>query len=109
MLAQAPDNHFRIGNVTFESGCRNHWHAHIDGYQILLVTDGEGIYQEEGEAPRLLKRGDVVITHDGIKHWHGATKNSWFSHVAVTSGQAEWYEEVSDDYYQHVHREIKEL
>lgn len=88
-----------VGNVTFEPGCRNNWHIHHDGYQILLVTVGEGLYQEEGKPARHLVPGDVVVTHDGVKHWHGATKDSWFSHIAITAGTPEWLEEVSDAQY----------
>lgn len=88
-----------VGNVTFEPGCRNHWHIHHDGYQILLVTGGEGWYQEAGQPARRLRPGDVVVTHDGVKHWHGATKDSWFSHVAITAGTPEWLEAVDDEYY----------
>ncbi len=89
-----------VGNVTFEPGCRNNWHVHRDGYQVLLVTGGEGWYQEEGKEAQFLKAGDVVVTHDGIKHWHGATKDSWFSHVAITAGKPEWLEPVSDEWYE---------
>lgn len=88
-----------VGNVTFEPGCRNNWHIHHDGYQILLVTGGEGWYQEAAQAARKLHPGDVVVTHDGVKHWHGATKDSWFSHVAITAGTPEWLEPVSDADY----------
>ncbi|MDX8342606.1 cupin domain-containing protein [Rossellomorea sp. YZS02] len=89
-----------VGNVTFEPGCRNNWHVHRDGYQVLLVTGGEGWYQEEGKEAQFLKAGDVIVTHDGIKHWHGATKDSWFSHVAITAGKPEWLEPVSDEWYE---------
>ena len=102
-LAQAPDGHFGVGNVTFEPGCRNNWHRHLGGYQILLVTGGQGLYQEAGKPAQLLRQGDVVVIEDGIKHWHGATADSWFSHVAITAGQAEWLEEVSDQDYVQVH------
>lgn len=88
-----------VGNVTFEPGCRNNWHIHRDGYQILLVTGGEGWYQEEGENPKFLKVGDTIVTHNGIKHWHGATKDSWFTHVAITAGTPEWLEPVNDEIY----------
>ena len=88
-----------IGNVTFEPGCRNNWHIHHNGYQILLVTGGEGWYQEAGQPAQRLHPGDVVITHDGIKHWHGATKDSWFSHIAITAGTPEWLSPVSNDEY----------
>ncbi|MBC1421841.1 cupin domain-containing protein [Listeria seeligeri] len=88
-----------VGNVTFEPGCRNNWHIHHDGFQILLVTGGEGWYQEEGKAAQFLQAGDVVVTHDGIKHWHGATNDSWFEHIALTAGTPEWLEAVSDADY----------
>ena len=52
MLVNDPEVSVAVGNVTFEPGCRNNWHVHTDGYQILLVTGGEGWYQEEGEAAR---------------------------------------------------------
>ncbi|MEY8370854.1 cupin domain-containing protein [Aerococcaceae bacterium 50-4] len=88
-----------VGNVTFEPGCRNNWHIHHDGYQILLVTGGEGWYQEEGKDAQFLTAGDVIVTHDGVKHWHGATADSWFSHIAITAGTPEWLEPVRDEIY----------
>lgn len=89
-----------VGNVTFEPGCRNNWHRHIDGgYQLLLVTSGEGWYQEAGKKPQKLTVGDVVVIKEGVKHWHGAAKNSWFAHVAITAGASEWLEAVSDEEY----------
>lgn len=96
MLVNEPDVNVGVGNVTFEPGCRNNWHIHHDGYQILLVTGGEGWYQEAGKAVQRLVPGDVIVTKDGIKHWHGATKDSWFSHIAITAGTPEWLEAVSD-------------
>lgn len=88
-----------VGNVVFEPGCRNNWHIHHNEFQILLVTGGEGWYQEEGKKAQLLKPGDVVVIHEGVKHWHGATKDSWFSHVAITKGESEWCEPVNDEEY----------
>lgn len=98
-LAKSPDESLTVGNVTFEPGCRNNWHVHLDGFQILLVTAGEGWYQEEGKPARKLVAGDTVVTNKGVKHWHGATKNSWFSHIAITSGKSEFYEAVTDEQY----------
>lgn len=99
-LVSSDDNiSVNVGNVTFEPGCRNDWHIHHNGYQILLVTGGEGWYQEDGKPAQLLHPGDVVTIHDGVKHWHGATKDSWFSHVAITTGTSEWLEPVSDAAY----------
>lgn len=98
-LITDPDVSVGISNVTFEPGRRNNWHKHLDGFQILLVTGGEGWYQEYGQQAQFLKPGDVVITKDGVKHWHGAADNSWFSHIAVTAGTPEWLESVSDEQY----------
>lgn len=90
---------FMSANVTFEPGTRNNWHVHEQGYQLLLITDGEGWYQEHGKEAITLKPGDVVCTLAGIKHWHGAKKDTWMSHVAITAGNALWYEQVSDNEY----------
>ncbi|KSU64566.1 LytTR family transcriptional regulator [[Bacillus] enclensis] len=94
-----PNVNVVVGNVTFEPGCRNNWHIHRGGYQILLVTGGEGWYQEEGKPAQLLKAGDVIVTYDGVKHWHGAAKDSWFEHIAITAGKPEWLEPVDDELY----------
>ncbi|WP_071131249.1 cupin domain-containing protein [Enterococcus timonensis] len=99
MLVADPDINVSVGNVTFEPGCRNNWHIHHDGYQLLLVTGGEGWYQEAGKAPQFLTAGDVVVIKDGVKHWHGATKDSWFAHIAITAGSTQWCEEVTDESY----------
>ena len=90
-------------NVTFEPGCRNNWHIHHKGGQILLVTAGRGWYQAWGEEPRELKAGDVVNIPPETKHWHGAAKDSWFTHIAVEvpseGGSNEWLEPVTDEEY----------
>ena len=95
-----------VANVTFEPGCRNNWHIHHadeGGGQILLVTDGRGWYQEWGEQARELHPGDCVTIPAGVKHWHGAAKDSWMSHVAFEacgSGMSnEWLEPVPDEEY----------
>lgn len=90
-------------NVTFEPRCRNNWHIHYKGGQILLVTSGRGYYQEWGKPAQELKTGDVVNIPAGVKHWHGASKDSWFSHIAIAvpaeGASTEWLEEVSDEEY----------
>ena len=98
-----------IANVTFEPGCRNNWHIHhasSGGGQILLCVDGEGWYQEEGKPAQSLTPGDVVTIPAGVKHWHGAKKGSWFSHLAVECpGEGcrnEWCEPVDDAHYDHL-------
>nr|WP_155393378.1 cupin domain-containing protein [Vibrio fluvialis] len=96
-----------VANVTFEPGCRNFWHIHHKGGQILLVTGGRGWYQEAGQPARELSPGDVVHIAPGTKHWHGAAKDSWFAHVAVEipaeGSSNEWCEPVSDEEYNALH------
>ena len=92
-----------ISNVTFEPGCRNNWHIHHKGGQILIVTGGKGWYQVEGGPALELKPGDVVDIPPEVKHWHGAAADSWFSHLAVEvtaeGGSTEWCEPVTDEIY----------
>ncbi len=92
-----------VANVTFEPGCRNNWHIHHKGGQILLVTAGRGWYQEWGCTPRALKAGDVVEIPPEVKHWHGAAADSWFAHLAIEvpaeGGSNEWLEPVDGEQY----------
>lgn len=95
-----------IGNVTFEPGCRNNWHIHhakSGGGQILLCTAGRGYYQEWGKPAQELHPGDVVNIPPEVKHWHGAARDSWFSHLAVEvpgeEPRNEWCEPVSGEDY----------
>lgn len=95
-----------VANVTFEPGCRNNWHIHHDGGQLLIVTAGEGWLQFDGEPARKLRAGDAVYIPKDVKHWHGASKDSWFAHLSVevpdptaTGKGNEWLEEVSDEAY----------
>ena len=95
-----------IANVTFEPRCRNNWHIHhaqSGGGQLLICVDGEGWYQEDGKPAQSLKPGDVVTIPAGVKHWHGAKADCWFSHLAVEcpgeDTSNEWLEPVTDDIY----------
>lgn len=95
-----------LANVTFEPGCRNNWHIHhakSGGGQILICTAGSGWYQEEGKDAVSLEPGMVITIPANVKHWHGAKKDSWFSHIAVeVPGEEtsnEWCEPVNDESY----------
>lgn len=92
-----------LANVTFEPGCRNNWHIHHKAHQILICVGGEGWYQAWGKPARKLKAGDVVDIPAEEKHWHGATADSWFQHIAIHVGEEgstnEWLEPVSDEIY----------
>lgn len=91
-----------IGNVTFDKGARTNWHKHSGG-QILLVTAGEGRYQERGKEIRILKKGDVVKIPLDTEHWHGAAPNSNFAHISIEpnipNNKTTWLEPVNDEEY----------
>ena len=104
-LTKAEDGLF-LANVTFEPGCRNNWHIHHakkGGGQLLICTAGEGWYQEYGKSAVSLVPGTVIVIPEGVKHWHGAAPDSWFSHLAVeVPGEEtsnEWLEPVDDEEY----------
>ena len=95
-----------LANVTFAPGCRNNWHIHTakaGGGQLLICTAGEGWYQEAGKEAVSLTPGMVVTIPAGVRHWHGAKKDSWFAHIAVelpgeeTANQ--WLEPVDEAEY----------
>lgn len=96
-------------NVTFEPGCRNNWHIHHGAHQILICVSGKGWYQEWGKPAIPLQPGDIIDIPEGVKHWHGAQRDSWFQHIAThvktsDKGSNEWLEEVSDEEYHNIHQ-----
>lgn len=95
-----------MANVTFEPRCRNNWHIHRStngGGQILICIAGSGWYQEEGKDLVSLEPSKVIVIPANIKHWHGAKKDSWFSHISIEvpgeNTSNDWLEEVNDEYY----------
>lgn len=93
-------------NVTFEPGCRNNWHIHHadkGGGQMLICVGGRGWYQEWGKEAVPMTPGTVINIPEGVKHWHGAAADSWFSHLAMEipgeNGSNEWLEPVDDEQY----------
>ncbi len=105
-LAPLSTEQVGIYNVTFEPGCRNNWHIHHadkGGGQILICVAGRGCYQEWGKPIQKLSAGDVVNIPVGVKHWHGAAPDSWFSHIAVEvpgeNCSNEWLEAVDSKTY----------
>ena len=95
-----------VANVTFEPGCRNNWHIHKaskGGGQTLICVGGHGYYQEWGKNPVELLPGDAVHIPAGVKHWHGAAPDSWFSHLAIEvpgeDSSNEWLEPVDEKEY----------
>lgn len=102
MLVDNKDYDCMVYNVTFEPNTRNYWHKHSIG-QILLVTSGNGFYQERGKQKRELTVGDVVEIPSNVEHWHGAKKDSEFVHIGITPKASEnstkWLEPVTDEDY----------
>lgn len=108
-----PDDtyHFPATNhVTFEPGSRSSWHIH--GGMVILVTGGTGYYQEEGQPAQIIQKGDVIEIPEGVRHWHGATPDSWFSQMVIfdssyvpEEGESAAEEPVSDEYYQQLETE----
>ena len=91
-------------NVTFEPGCRNNWHIHHNQVQVLVCVYGRGWYQEWGKPAVKLEPGVIIEIPEGVKHWHGAAKDSWMQHLTyhkdVQEGASnEWLEPVSDEQY----------
>ncbi len=110
-LAPISTEQMQIANVTFEPGCRNNWHVHHaskGGGQLLVCVAGRGWYQEWGKPARELHPGDVVNIPAKVKHWHGAAKDSWFAHLAMSpegeNTSNEWLEPVSDEEYNSLER-----
>ncbi len=105
-LASVSDSQVAFHNVTFEPGCRNHWHIHhatSGGGQMLVGVAGRGWYQEEGKPAQEILPGTVIHIPANVKHWHGAAKDSWFAHLAFEipgeNSSNEWLEAVSDEDY----------
>ncbi len=100
-LAPVSTEQVPVYNVTFEPGCKNHWHIHhakSGGGQMLICVGGRGLYQQEGSKVRELLPGDIVNIPANVKHWHGAADDSWFSHLAIeVDGEdtsTQWLEKV---------------
>lgn len=106
-LTDISKTNFFIANVTFEPKCRNNWHIHKSthgGGQIIICVDGEGWYQEYGHDAVSVKPGMVITIPANVKHWHGAKKDSWFSHLAIEvpgeNTENVWCEPVTDEEYE---------
>lgn len=97
----------QTNNVTFEPGARSSWHSH--GGMAILVTGGVGYYQEEGKAAQIIRKGDVIQCEAGVRHWHGATPDSWFSQMVIYDSHYEGSEReqipVTDEEYSNLQTE----
>jgi len=91
-----------VGNVYFEPGARSNWHTHPAG-QILIITDGVGYHQIEGQPRETLRKGDVVQCPPNVKHWHGASEETGLQQLYIVpnteKGVVNWMEPVTDEVY----------
>lgn len=100
----APDSTYTtaIGNVYFEPGSRSNWHTHPGG-QILIITDGKGYHQIEGQTKQVIQKGDVVKCPPNTRHWHGAAENTGLQQMYIVpnteKGIVNWMETVTDSVY----------
>ncbi|MCB1018780.1 MAG: cupin domain-containing protein [Acidobacteria bacterium] len=102
IVANDPAYPLLSGSVHFEPSSRTDWHSHPGG-QIIIVTEGEGYYQEAGRDRRIIRRGDVIKSLPGVRHWHGASRDRAITFVHVVpnaeDGYLIWYEAVTDEQY----------
>ncbi|MDQ6843331.1 MAG: cupin domain-containing protein [Bacteroidota bacterium] len=107
LVAKDKNNEFTVGCVTFEPGARTHWHTHPKG-QVLIIMEGQGFYQQKGKPAQALNKGDVVNIPENTEHWHGASADSTFAHVAITNYKGDenvvWLKPVTDEEYSSVKR-----
>jgi quercetin dioxygenase-like cupin family protein len=88
-----------VNNVFFEPRARTHWHRHERG-QLLVVTAGQGRIRSRDGSGDEIRAGDTVWIPPGEEHWHGADSGSYMLHMAVSLGQTEWLDAVSDEDYE---------
>lgn len=96
---------YTVGQVTFSSGGRTHWHTHPIG-QVLLVTEGNGWYQERGKPAQVLTKGTTIAIPKEVEHWHGASVDSRMIHIAISNfvggSSVTWTTPVTDEEYSEV-------
>ena len=94
-----------VGNVYFEPGARSNWHSHPAG-QILIITDGVGYHQIEGQPIEIIKKGSVVKCPPNVRHWHGASADVGLQQMYIVpnteKGIVNWDEAVTDEVYKNV-------
>lgn len=107
LLSKDKNNDYSIGSVHFEKGARTNWHTHPKG-QVLIVTNGQGFYQEKGKLAQSIKKGDVINIPEDVEHWHGAAAENEMTHIAISNYkndvQVIWLQAVNDDEYKIVNQ-----
>jgi quercetin dioxygenase-like cupin family protein len=89
-------------HVFFAPSARTFWHTHGGG-QILHVTSGRGMVVSRTTGAAAIRAGDVIWIEPGEPHWHGATKDTYLVHTAISLGAPEWLGAVTDQDYGDAH------
>lgn len=99
---------YNITKATFRANSTLDWHKHSSA-QVLIIVDGEAYYQERGNDPVILKKGDIIKCEKDIEHWHSSTKFSDVTYLALYGGEqpTTWTEEVAQEYYDEVAERLK--
>lgn len=103
-LLQADSNfNYNITRATFKANSTLDWHKH-SSVQVIIITEGEGYYQERGKEPVILKKGDLIKCNKDTEHWHSSTKESSVTYLAIYGGTqpTTWTEKLSQEYYDSV-------
>jgi quercetin dioxygenase-like cupin family protein len=87
-----------MSRIRFEAGARTNWHVHTAG-QILLIEEGRGRWQEQGDVVKDLPAGQPVYTRANIPHWHGAAPDQHAVQFSVYAGNLTWQQAVTDEEY----------
>ena len=88
----------RVSAVHFSPGARTAWHSHARG-QTLYVIEGRGLVQSRGGEITEINSGNMVVTPPDEVHWHGAAPDHLMTHLAVSEGEPNWGDHVTDQQY----------
>ncbi|EZP55478.1 (R)-mandelonitrile lyase [Delftia sp. RIT313] len=89
--------------VTFTARARTAWHTHPLG-QTLIVTEGQGLVQQQGQPALIIRPGDVVTIPPNVRHWHGAGPSGSMTHIAIAEKEngssVAWQDKLCEQDYQ---------
>lgn len=99
---------YNITKATFRANSTLDWHKHSSP-QVLIIVEGRGYYQERGEEPIILGKGDILMCDKDIEHWHSSTKDTDVTYLAIYGGEQPtiWTEVLTQDYYDSVAKKLK--
>jgi quercetin dioxygenase-like cupin family protein len=97
-VAVQPTEGTSMSRIRFEAGARTNWHVHT-APQILLIEEGRGRWQEQGDTVKELPMGQPVLTKANVPHWHGAAPDQPALQFSVYAGKLEWQKPVTDAEY----------